>query len=355
VGFATQGEDHLDGQRLRRLLEPLGAELLPFEHAHKARSALALWRELRRRRPRLVVMEGTGVAGGLTVMLARRALGVPYVVSSGDAVGPYLSLRSRAAGLIGERYERALCRRCAGYVGWTPYLAGRALTFGAPRAMTAAGWARETPDAGARAAVRARLGISPDALVVGLAGSLNWRERTGYAYGAELVRAVRALRRRDIVACVIGDGSGLQRLKELAGDDLGSRVLLPGAVAPEAVADHLGAFDLASLPQSVDGVGSFRYSTKLSEYLAAGLPVITGQTPMAYDLDEGFLWRLPGDAPWSAEYVQALVVLLEALTPEQLAERRAAIAGRRLDPFDMAAQQRRMGTFLQDILDARSG
>ena len=48
--------------------------------------------------------------------------------------------------------------------------------------------------------------------------------------------------------------------------------------------NHLAAFDLASLPQSVDGVGSFRYTTKLSEYLAAGLPIVTGQIPAAYDL-----------------------------------------------------------------------
>ena len=43
--------------------------------------------------------------------------------------------------------------------------------------------------------------------------------------------------------------------------------------------EFLAAFDLASLPQSVDRVGSFRYSTKLSEYLAAGLPIVTSQIP----------------------------------------------------------------------------
>jgi hypothetical protein len=51
---------------------------------------------------------------------------------------------------------------------------------------------------------------------------------------------------------------------------------------------------------SVDQVGSFRYTTKLSKYLAFGLPVITGQIPLAYDLDDGWIWRLAGDAPWIA-------------------------------------------------------
>ena len=60
--------------------------------------------------------------------------------------------------------------------------------------------------------------------------------------------------------------------------------------------------DVASLPQSVDGVGSFRYTTKLSEYLAARLPVVTGEIPLAFDLDDGWMWRLPGDAPWEERY-----------------------------------------------------
>jgi hypothetical protein len=354
LGFATQGSEHLDSERLRALLEPLGAEMFPFDHAGKLRSAVGLIRAARARRPNLIVMEGTGIAGGIAVLVIDAILGIPFVVSSGDAVGPYLRLRSRIVGAVGAVYERLLCRRCAGYVGWTPYLVGRALTFGAPRAMTAAGWTRGAPAVGAREAVRARLGISEDAVVVGLVGALNWRDSVGYTYGAELVAAIRRVARADVVACIVGDGSGRERLEALAGEDLGTRVIMTGGVAPEAVADHLAAFDLASLPQSVDGVGSFRYSTKLSEYLAAQLPVITGQTPMAYDLDAGFLWRLPGDAPWSEIYVEALAQFLQGVQRDDLAERRRAISGRSGEPFDMTAQRERIGSFLTDIL-ARAG
>ena len=125
-----------------------------------------------------------------------------------------------------------------------------------------------------------------------------------------------------MVACIVGDGGGLQGLRDLAGEDLGVRVFLPGRVPAEEVPDYLAAFDLASLSQSTDAVGSFRYTTKLSEYLAAGLPVITGETPLAYDLDEGYMWRLPGHAPWSADYVRALTRLLAGITRADV-ERRA--------------------------------
>ncbi len=353
ICFATQGHRHIEGERIRVLLGQLDAEEFAFDRAHKLRSALRLARTVRARRPRLLVMEGTGTAGGLILLALNATMGVPYVVSSGDAVGPFLGLRSRMLGALGGAYERLLCRNCAGFVGWTPYLVGRALTFGAPRAMTAPGWTRSAPTGDARARIRAKLGISEQAIVIGLAGSLHWNDRVGYVYGAEIVQAVRRTDRADLVACIVGDGDGLERLRELAGEDLGGRILLPGRVAPEQVPDYLCAFDAGSLSQSVDAVGSFRYTTKISEYLAVGLPVISGEIPAAYDLDEGYLWRLPGQAPWSETFVVALSELLRGLSRAEIDERRAAAQSARADVFDRDAQQRRMTAFVGDILADR--
>jgi glycosyltransferase involved in cell wall biosynthesis len=173
-------------------------------------------------------------------------------------------------------------------------------------------------------------------------------------YGAELVQAVRRTGREDLVACIVGDGDGRRRLEELAGDDFGKRVLLPGRVPPEDVPDYLAAFDAGSLSQSLDPVGAFRYTTKLSEYLDVGLPVITGEVPAAYDLDEGYFWRLPGSAPWSETYIDALTALLATLTAADIDARRRAASACRAEIFDRAAQQRRMRAFIQDILAARA-
>lgn len=107
--FATQGHGHIEEERIRDLLEPLRPAVYAFDRAHKLRSAAGLVRAVRDQRPQLIVMEGTGTAGGLTLIALNALRGVPFVVSSGDAVGPFLGLHSRLLGLLGGVYERLLC------------------------------------------------------------------------------------------------------------------------------------------------------------------------------------------------------------------------------------------------------
>ena len=347
--FATQGSGSGDHSRIVTLLELVDPVSLEFNHGLKLRSSLRLLRTLLRQRPALVVMEGTGVAGGLALVAARLLAGVRYVVSSGDAVQAYVKINHPLLAPLAGLYERALCRLSSGYIGWSPYLVGRALSFGAPRAMTAANWAAAPPRPELRTAVRAELGIPEEAIVFGIVGSLQWNDSVGYCYGMEIVRALRNVDRQDLRVVVVGDGSGLARLEDAAGDELGRRVLLPGRVARERVPECLAALDVASLPQSVDGVGSFRYTTKLSEYVASTLPVVTGQIPLAYDLDDGWLWRLPGKTPWDPHYVQALAHLMRTLSREELADRKAAVPAE-LPIFDRTLQQRAVASFVNDLL-----
>ena len=157
--------------------------------------------------------------------------------------------------------------------------------------------------------------------------------------------------RPDLHVLIIGDGAGRRQIERLAGDDLGRRVHLVGSIPRADVSDHLRAIDVASLPQSRDKVGAFRYTTKLSEYLAAGLPVVTGQIPLAYDLDDGWLWRLPGAAPWEDEYINALAALMTDVTLAEVEERKALVP-REAPLFSKARQRRHVSAFIGDILEA---
>jgi len=268
-------------------------------------------------------------------------------------VGPFVGAHSALAGPVFAVYERLLCRLSDGFIGWTPYLTGRALTFGAPRAATACGFApmpvvQEAVPA-THIAIRQQLGISQSAIVFGIAGALVWNPRRGYCYGQELVQAICKTSRTDVCVLVVGGGTGLEQLKKIAGDRVGKTVFFTDMVPGLEVWKYLAAMDVASLPQSRDGVGMFRYTTKISEYAALGLPIVTGRLPLAYDLDDGSMWRLPGHAPWSDEYVSAMTALMDQLSPEELAIAKAKVD--RIRPeFDQAMQVDRITRFINDLL-----
>jgi Glycosyl transferases group 1 len=349
--LATQGDGSGDEARIAGLLAPLRPTHLRFDRSRKARSCVSALGAILRERPDVVVMEGTGVAGGATLVTARVLLGVPFVFSSGDAVGPYVGLINPWLAGPGRLYERILCKLSIGYIGWSPYLVGRAITLGARRGMTAAHWSSvvltEQQRLEMRTEMRRRLGISENELVIGLVGSLNWNPRRSYSYGLELVDAVRQTSRADVRVLIVGAGDGTRQLELRAGEDLGRRILLVGAVPRTDVARMLCAMDVASLPQSLDEVGALRYTTKLSEYLGAGVPVVTGQLPVAYDLDDGWLWRIAGAAPWDPHYVAGMTRFLTTLDPADVAARRARVP-RQLAVFEFARQQRAVSAFVTE-------
>jgi hypothetical protein len=351
LACASQGSGSNDDARLHALLQAFDAEFIDFRYGRKAAAFINCLRRISSGDADLFVLEGSGMAAGVAAILGRLLFRRPYVVSSGDAVAPYLNARYPLGTPAFNAYERLLYRCCAGFIGWTPYLVGRALTFGAPRGVTIAGWAPYASDAQEllvrRAQIRRDLGIPADAVVFGLAGSLRWSDRVQFCYGAELVRAARRAARSPYVL-IVGDGTGLPHLKELAGDALGRTILLPGRIPRDAVPHYLAAMDVGSLPQSVDGIGNFRYTTKVSEYRDVALPFVTNEIPMAYDLDRGDIWRLPGENPWSEPFIAALATLMSELTLEEAAARKVPSAS---PEFDEPEQIRRVTAFLRELLE----
>ena len=344
--FATQGTGSHDADRARRLVSELPAELWEFDRGRRFRSALQIFRKAASGRYALVVMEGTGVAGGSALIVARLLGRARYVVSTGDAVAPYVGSVVWALRPFAALYERLLYSRAAGVIGWSPYITGRALTLGARRAMTAPHWSLVRESAGGPA-VRNKLGIPAESIVVGIVGSLAWNRRRQYCYGLELVGAIEQLARDDVVALIVGDGSGMSRLVKRAGPALSKRVFLPGAVESSELPAYLAAMDVALLSQSVDGVGAFRYTSKLSDYVEAAIPVISTQIPVAYDLGVDWMWRLPGEAPWDPKHVEALTRLLETLDKREIAERQKQIPDTKLGS---EPQLRAVTDFLGDLL-----
>ena len=348
--FATKGAGSNDESRILELLGDHEIECYPFDRARKAANVAAIVRRARARRVPLIVMEGTGLAGGLAVLLARGLFGIPFVVSSGDAVAPFLAGARPVLALPAWIYERLLYRCGSGFIGWTPYLVGRAISLGGKRGVTAPGFPQHPEVSLTREEVRAALGVPDGALLFGIVGSLDWNANKGYCYGLELVEAVRRARREDVAVAVVGGGSGLERLRATAGEELGRRIFVPGPVEPALVTSYLAAMDVGSLPQTQDPVGALRYTTKISEYVEAGLPIVTGQLPLAYDIADLWSWRLPGDTPWCEDYINALAGLMDQLTIDDVQRKRDLIPSD-LRIFDREDQRRRVGAFVADLLD----
>ncbi len=251
LAFATKGAGSNDETRLLELLADHDVDRYAFDRGSKARNVPALLRHAGRTSPSLIVMEGTGIAGGAAVLLGRLLFGIPFIVSSGDAVAPFLAGTHPALAAPAWLYERALYRLGAGFIGWTPYLVGRAITLGARRGVSAASWTQLPELAASREQIRDELGIARDAIVYGIVGSLEWNSHKGYCYGLELVEAARRTERPDVVVLVVGGGTGLDRLRARAGDLLGRRIFLPGLVEQRLVTAYLAAIDVGSLPQTL--------------------------------------------------------------------------------------------------------
>ncbi len=353
--FATKGTNTNDESRILTLLDGFEIDRFGFNAQNKLGSFWSLIKYAIANRPKLIVMEGTGVTGGFACLILKWLFNVPYIVSSGDAVAPYVAMKfNQILGYIAHLYEQMLCQFSAGFIGWTPYLVGRALTFGAQRGMTAAGWSlkKYSPDLRAkdRLSTREKLGIPATAIVYGIVGSLDWVNKIQYCYGAELVRARQKISpTADIYIVILGAGNGTAELEKLAGDLLGTKIILTGNVPNDRVFEYLAAMDVASLPQSVDGVGSFRYTTKVSEYLATELPIVIGQIPMTYDLLADWCWCLPGHNPWDDRYIDALAQLMESLNLEQIAAKKQYIPAA-IPEFNLEQQQAKVTKFIGDIL-----
>lgn len=352
--FATQGINGDDENRLKTLLGNFDVDYYPFEKKSKIKSFTNLMKYISKEKADLIVMEGTGIGGGLALILASLFKGIPFIVSSGDPIGPFVRKKSFLFGAIFQLYEKILCKRAIGFVGWTPYLVGRALTYGSKFGMTAAGWApynyKEDRLIESRKNLRKKYAIPEGNIVIGIVGSLNWNNKIGYCYGYELVSAVVKLQRKDVSVLIVGDGTGQSELKKIAKNNT-ENIVFTGRVAREDVPDYLAVMDLASLPQSVDQLGSFRYTTKVSEYLSAGLPIITGMLPMSYDLNESdCIVRIKGKFPWGNNYINNLVDFLERITINDTINLKNRVP-KEMAIFNKDYQVNKMTDFIDDILD----
>tara|TARA_R110002049_G_scaffold266534_1_gene442784 strand:- start:449 stop:1513 length:1065 start_codon:yes stop_codon:yes gene_type:complete len=346
LAFATQGAGGNDETRLKDLLSGFTVKLFAFKKSNKLKMFFEILKLQKTRDYDLFVMEGTGLAGGLSLIVGYWLYGTKYCFSSGDAIGPFLAMKLPIMKAFFNIYERLLCKNSSGFIGWSPYFVGRAITLGARRGITAAGW--NPHSAKSITPLREKLGLE-NKIVIGIIGSINWNPKTSYCYGKELVEAAAKINRADVSFLIVGDGSGRKYLERIVEEKNIKGVIFTGFVEREKIGDYLALIDVGSLPQSIDEVGLLRYTTKISEYLGFSVPFFSSQTPLSYDFGSSFIWRVKGRAPWLSEYTDSLSLLIDNLSDDEIKIKKEN-AGKAIQSFSKEDQIQRMDEFIHDVL-----
>jgi len=165
---------------------------------------------------------------------------------------------------------------------------------------------------------RRRLGIDPQARVIGHVGRLAEEKNLDY-----LARAMIAAARQDpaVVCLVVGDGpAGAEFDARFAAAGLADRLVRPGAMALPALADAYAVMDVFAFASLTETQGLV-----LAEAMTAGVPVVALDAPGAREVVDGDNGRLlPHEAPAEA-FAEALRAVMGLDGPARAATRQALL------------------------------
>ncbi len=281
----------------------------------RARAITSFVRRLRAARPRVVYLVDTSIATIVAGAWARR-LGARLVLDTGDATAALTRTTGRlgALGSLGAPLFERLAYALAGTIVVRSEELGHHVRSMADRPVVVVpdGFDPALVDTSDGERVRRQWGVATDGIVVGVLGSAHWNARRRWCYGRDVIEAVAAARRRDVVGAVLVRGDGLSRLRVLAEAlRVTDRVIFADPAEPGAW-PQLAAVDVALSTQTNDVVGRVRTTGKLVQYMAAGRFILASRVGAAAALlpdamlvdyhggwDEGYFARL-------AERVDAL-------------------------------------------------
>jgi glycosyltransferase involved in cell wall biosynthesis len=159
------------------------------------------------------------------------------------------------------------------------------------------------------------------------------------------------VKRTDLSVLIVGDGDGRRRIENAVPPAWSKRVVFTGRVPESEVVDTLNAMDIGFITQTMDELGSFRLTTKLPEYLAAGLPVAMSPIPGYFDFARNAGWPLPAKHPSGDDFHRACALWIDTVTRHEVVNRRAIAPeiARRIFDYDVLGQ--RFNAFIDSIMN----
>jgi glycosyltransferase involved in cell wall biosynthesis len=150
---------------------------------------------------------------------------------------------------------------------------------------------------------------------------------------------------------IYGDGDSLPEVRSVARLHLGERVQLSGRLLPhQQVLERIRSASVGVVPNLRTPLNRFALSTKLFEYVALGIPVVSADLPTIREHfgDSEVLFFKAGDSDALA------AALLEIRRDPRAAAARAKAALRRYEQYRWPANARRYAELLDRCLDPAS-
>jgi len=317
VVVLVNGAEHSAlGERARWVGRAAGPGAIVAYRAGGRRHALAAFvRRVRTERPRVVYLVDTALATVAAGAWAR-CRGARVILDTGDATAA-LTLATGRLGALGRLgaplFERLAYALAATVVVRSEEL-GRHVRSLADRPVVVVpdGFDPARVDTSGGERLRQQWGVDAGGLVVGVLGAARWNARRRWCYGRDVIEAVAAARRRDVVGAVLVRGDGLPRLRALAERlQVTDRVIFAEPAEPLGWT-QLAAVDVALSTQTNDTVGRVRTTGKLVQYMAAGRFVLASRVGAAAELlPETMLVDYHG--AWDEGYFARLAQRLDAL------------------------------------------
>ncbi len=240
-------------------------------------------------------------------LVVARRLGVPYVLEWKDNIASYWLSRYRNRA---RAMERSKNEEADFIVAESEVLRNQLILKGIDGGKILVAHNAVDPgqfhrDPEIRLRARARLGIAPEAVLIGYLGSYAWYHDTG-----RLVKAMDILRKHGVpnVRCLmVGAGKEYDKTRRLAEKRglLDAEVIMKPGVPKDEVPGILAALDIAVLPGSTDIICPI----KVQEYMACELPSVVPDyacnREVLRDGDTGVLFR-PKDEKSLADKIAAL-------------------------------------------------
>ncbi len=326
VVFLVNGEpEGAAAERARQFAARLGPPYsgpVLYRGRRKIRAALRFLLALFRWRPRLVYVMDMAVSGVLAAVAYKAATRARVVIDTGDAISALA--RALGRGWVGQRLTELLERlslRAADLLvvrghGHQEWLARRGFTRVEviPDGVDTRVFRPMSVEA-----LRRHLNAEGK-LVVGVVGSLHWSPQVGFCYGWELIEALARAKDIPLVGVIVGDGSGLPKLREQArAAGVADRVHFVGRVLLEQLPAYINLMDVCLSTQTNDLVGQVRTTGKLPLYLACGRFVVASRVGEAarllpdemlipYEGRDQYVEALAERLRWLARHPQALAL-----------------------------------------------